>query len=920
MDRARDNQPVRESIAVSESPCEPRSAATTPLFLAVLVFFFVSGACGLLYQVVWTRKLVLLFGTTSYAVSTVLSIFFLGLGLGSVWGGRLADRSPRPLWWYGVFECVVGLWALFFVFAVTYGEDLVVALLRQFEFSRGMGVLLRGMLALILLFVPVSLMGATLPLLSRFVTREAMVRGNRIGALYTLNTFGAVAGCFLTGFFLIAAFGYTRTTLIGAVANVLVGAMAWAVSRRHEGRDAAAEPGGRHSTIATPNMTGWQYLIIAAFFLSGFCSLGLEVLWTRLLSIIFLGTTYAYTSMLTTLLLGIALGSAAASAVVDRLRRPAFLLGLCLIVTGAGCIYMLGILGDMPAKVIELQRDSGGSWAAVIRGKFFLSFKALFIPTFFLGMTFPLVVKAASRYRDTLGQDVGRLYCANTVGGVLGSLAGGFLAIPLLGTHWGIVTFGLLLSGGGAAVVLAGREWGAAWKAAAVGACGVLLAAGFWRAPEDVNRSLNAGYIPEDHRVLYYAEGVEGTVAVSEPVTETTGADRVLWINRVQATTSIEKGVKMNRLQGVLPLLFDRDPKDVLFMCFGSGITCGTLALSDFERIDAVDISAEVLKAAPFFETDNLGVIHRPEVAFHVDDGRNFLLTAPRAYDVITFEPMPLAVAGVSTFYTKEYYELCLSRLNPGGLVSQWIPLHSLNPEVVRSLAYTFTSTFPHYTGWFINADLFLIGSNAPLKLDAARIQARLSIPALKQALDDVGFRDVESVLGCYLMDESGLDAFTQGGAVMRDDLPWAEFEAPKLVYERTQAQSIAELAKHMSSPAPLFLSGTDPALLARVERRYQAHRHDMEALQEYYGGMAIGSRPAELFIGSLEIDPSDWNAQYYLREIGRAQGEVYLRWEEYDEGLEIVGRILKYLPGDATLQPIYDALLEAKAAGDAVH
>jgi len=886
----------------------------TFLFLTVLLFFFVSGACGLLYQVVWTRKLVLLFGTTSYAVSTVLSIFFLGLGLGSILGGRIADRSSRPLWWYGVFECIIGIWALFFVISVSYGEGLVVALLKQFQFSRGMGVGLRGLLALVLLLVPVCLMGATLPLLARFVTREGAVRGMPIGALYTLNTLGAVAGCFVTGFFLIARFGYTETTLLGALANIAVGVLAWALSRRHEQdrmADVSPEPvAGEHGAL-----TRWQLLIIGAFALSGFCSLGLEVMWTRLLSIIFLGTTYAYTSMLTTLLLGIALGSAAASLFVDRLRHPAALLGVALIVTGTGAVHMLGTLADMPEKVLELQIQSGGDWVAVIRGKFFLSFSALFLPTFFLGMTFPLVVKALSQHRVTLGRDVGRLYCANTIGGVLGSLAAGFLVIPVLGTHWGIITFGLLLVLGGALVVVVDRSWGLVRSVGVLVLGGLFLIYSFLRAPEDVNRALNAGYIPQDHRVLHYAEGIEGTVAVSEPVNEGSGADRVLWINRVQATTSIEKGVKMNRLQGVLPLLFDRDPKDVLFMCFGSGITCGTLALSDFERIDAVDISAEVLAAAPYFETDNLGVIERPEVTFHVDDGRNFLLTASRSYDVITFEPMPLAVAGVSTFYTKEYYELCLRQLQPGGLVSQWIPLHSLNPDVVRSLAYTFTSTFPHYTAWFINADLFLIGSNAPLRLDAERIQLNLANPALKNALTEVGFKDLESVVACYLMDEAGLDAFVSGGTAMSDDLPWAEFEAPKLVYERKQHEAIAQLAAHMSSPVSLFLPGTDPALLARVERRHQAHKNDMEAVQAYYKGLAIGSKAADLFMASLEIDPEDWNAMHYLREIGRAQGQAYLQWRDFDTGLEILGRILKYMPADPELLPLFEELQAAKAA-----
>ncbi|MCF6284175.1 MAG: fused MFS/spermidine synthase [Candidatus Hydrogenedentes bacterium] len=893
----------------------PRSTRThVLLFLLVLSFFFVSGACGLLYQVVWTRKLVLLLGTTSHAVSTVLSIFFLGLGVGSIWGGRLADRTTRPLRAYGIFECIIGLWALGFIVAVTYGEDAVVVLLKQFHLSRGTGTLFRGLLALLLLFVPVSLMGATLPLLARFVSREAKVRGMRIGALYTLNTLGAVAGCFVAGFFLIPRFGYTQTTLLGAAANVAVGLVAWGLSRHRETgavveRGAEVPPPSEVDAQAT--MLG---LVIAAFFLSGFCSLGLEVLWTRLLAIIFLGTTYAYTTMLTTLLLGIALGSAVASAFVDRLGRPALWLGAVLALTGVGCVYMLGTLAAMPEAVMALQLDSGGDWGAVIRGKVWLSFKALFLPTFFLGMTFPLVVKAVSNTRATLGRDVGRLYFANTVGGVLGSLVGGFLFIPLIGTHWGIVVFALLVTLAGAALIVASPQTSFLFKGLSCATVALLLAGSFWRAPVDVNQSLNAGYIPESHRVIHYKEGVEGTVAVSEPRDERDGTDRVLWINRVQATTSIEKGVKMNRLQGVLPLLFDRQPTDVLFMCFGSGITCGTLALSDFARIDAVDISPEVLEAAPFFEVDNLGVIDRPEVTFHVDDGRNFLLTSERRYDVITFEPMPLAMSGVSTFYTQEYYKLCLEHLKPGGMVSQWIPLHGLTPEIVKSLAYTFTTVFPNYTAWFINADLFLIGSNAPLKLDVVALQARLATPALEKALKDVGFADIPSILGCYLMDEAGLDAYTAGGTVMRDDLPWAEFEAPKLINVRTQHKSMALLEQHMSSPVSLFLPGATPGFLTDVERRHRARTHDMKGLQAYYGGMNIGNKAIDLFVESLEIDPEDKNAQYYLRQIARMQGEVFIRWGDFDKVQALLDKLLPYMPDAPELLEVQAALKAALA------
>jgi spermidine synthase len=876
------------------------------LFAAVLVFFFVSGACGLIYQVVWTRKLVLLFGTTSYAVSTVLSIFFIGLALGSLWGGRLADRTARPLLLYGVFEIIVGVWALLFLGAVTYGEAWGAALLSALQFGRAGGVALRAALALALLLVPVALMGATLPLLAKFVNREIQVRGLRIGALYTVNTLGAVTGCFLSGFVLLPNLGYTRTTLLGAAANVAIGILSIAAGWRwgntseygEAGQRPAPQPAEALAQALSPNQLR---LALTAFGVSGFCALALEVLWTRLLTIVFLGTTYAYTTMLTTLLCGLAAGGLAASLVVDRTRARGLALGGVMTLTGVLCLFMLGSIADLPAKVADWQLESSQDWNRIVAGKFQLAFLALFAPTFCFGMTFPLVVKILSGARATVGRDVGRLYSVNTFGGVLGAIAGGFVLIPWLGTHGGILLLAALLTALGLSLMLAMP--GGRWVRGALVAAGVALFALAWmRAPVDVSQALNAAYVPADHRVLFYREGVEGTVAVTEPVTETGGSNRILWINRVQATASIEKGVKMNRFQGVLPLLFDRSPRRVLFMCFGSGITCGTLALHDFERIDAVEISPDVIAAAPLFAADNLDVLDRPNVRVHIDDGRNFLLTTRETYDIITFEPMPLALAGVSTFYTEEYYRLCLARLSPGGMVSQWVPLHSLNPAVVRSLVFTFTAVFPEYCAFFINADLFLIGSNQSLRIDYPALTQRLSQPAIKTALDAVGLRDPAEVAAGFLMDKAALDAYAAGGRAMSDDRPWAEFLAPKLVYLRTVQDTLAEIQPHVTSPAGLLTPNTPPEDAAVLERRHQAHRNDLAGLRLYYGGMAIGQETPDAFKQSLDIDPQDFNAQYYLKEIVKVQGEQMLRWEQLDDGVKILLDALRYLPDDPDL------------------
>jgi len=856
--------------------------------MLILFFFFLSGVCGLLYQVVWTRKLVLLFGTASYAVSTVLSIFFAGLGIGSIWGGRLADKTPRPLFLYGLLEVAIGCWAIVFILLVDQSEFLIVTALRAFAFSREAGIAIRALFAVVFLIAPVTFMGATLPLLVKFLASDTRTRGFRIGALYSINTLGAVTGCAIAGFLALPVYGFTRTTLIAAVGNFGIGVAALMFSRgmrQLQQVDETAKPENEGNARLR------KILILMAFCISGLCALALEVLWTRLLTLVFLGTTYAFTTMLATILCGIAVGSAVAAGLVDRFRRSIMLFGLVEILLGISCILMLPLFAGLPEQFDEMRLQAGYSWSGILLAKFWLSFLVLFIPAFLFGTTFPLAAKAFTASAAKLGQDIGRLYCANTFGGVLGALVGGFILIPLVGTHHGIEVLSWTLLGVGVVLVMSSPLKGLSIKGLITAGAIALMILALKIAPDDVSYALNKGYIPNDHEVLAYREGVEGTVAVSGIAGGPPNSDRVLWINAVQATTSIEKGVKMNRFQGVLPLLFDRDPREVLFMCFGSGITVGTLGLYDFTKIDAVEISKDVLEVAPFFTSDNLDVINNPKIRFIVDDGRNFLLTTKNQYGVITFEPMPLALAGVSTFYTQEFYKLCKKNLTPDGLVSQWVPLHGLDPHTVRSLVATFQSIFPECCAWFVNADLFLVGSNAPLKIDYSRVTERLENPVLRKVLEEVGLDEPIELLSCFLMSKNQVAAFAHTGKLMTDDRPWAEFVAPKVMFE-----SPISILKLPDSGRP-----ENKRIIEQLERRYHSKYEVLQGLKLYYGGN-FGSKPEKFFKNALDIDPDDRAAQYYLHEITKTRVKTYLRWKKTNEAITCLENAIEYLPQNQQL------------------
>lgn len=888
-------------------------ASDFAVLMCVLVFFFVSGASALLYEVVWSRKLALLFGTTTYAVSTVLSVYFAGLGIGSYFGGILADRTNRPLLLYALFEIAIGLYALVFLFLLQEGESVLIGIIQAWSVSREAGLVLRGTLAALLLIVPVSLMGATLPLLARAVVYKQRVLGLRIGSLYSVNTFGAVGGCFVTGFVLLPKFGYSTAMLIGGAANLSVGFAAAALvlvmrrMRTNRGPNGAAELSSVSDASEEVYSKATANLLFAAFAVSGFCALAFEVLWFRTLTIVFLGTTYAFTTMLTTFLCGIGLGSLYASRSVDRRRHLVSYFGLLEALIGVSGVLTLTLYAWLPSVLRFFETRYHHEWSSLVPIKFVLAFAVLFIPTFLFGMTFPVALKIVVRGRESFGSRVGLLYGSNTFGGVFGSLVAGFVLLPLLGTHRGIELIATLSFGLGIMLILACRTRWLPWKAGMAVSVTLLLALCVQIRPLDMARTLNASYLPREDRMIHYQEAVEGTVVISEARGGRLGSDRTLWINGSPASSSIDKGVKMYRLEGILPMLFDRDPKTALLMCYGTGVTAGILAQFGLDRIDGVDISKAVLESSYLFAADNFDVINASNVNMVVDDGRNFLLTTREQYDVITFSPMPLALAGVSTFYTREYYELCLKHLNPGGIVSQWIPLHSLNPEIVRSLVRTFYESFPESSMWFTNSDIFMLGSDRPLVVDYALLKQRIAIPTIRDALQQADLGDIEEILVCFFMSKENVGAYSSGASLMTDDYPWAEFAAPKEIYANTVEQSLREMMPYYETPmriirfAGLSAQEADEAA-ARIVRRHKSHTASLEAVIAYYSNMAPALDPLASFREALAIDPSDLTAPFYIKEIAVQRAQYYLDMGRIARAIGILSDAIELAPKQAVL------------------
>lgn len=771
---------------------------TYPLLLAL---FFLSGACGLVYQVVWLRTLSLVFGTTTFAVSAVVSSFMAGLGLGSYLSGRYLAHRGRALRLFGAMEVGVGLYALLLPW-------LLVSVARSFTRAvagLGLGVYPESVLKLALSFavllLPTSLMGATLPLLAEHTVERFGHLGTRVGRLYALNTFGAAVGCFVAGFAAIPALGVTGTTWATAALNFTVGALAIALGG---GVTRAAAPEGRPEDAAPPALYPNEALrwAIVAFAVSGFAGLGLEVAWTRLITLIFTGTTYAFTTMLAVYLVGIAAGSLAFGRIADRSPDPLRLFGMVEIAIGISVLGLAPLFPHGSRWVADLTAALGGGWLAEAGAKFAVGAVLLLLPTFLFGTTFPVVWRVATRSMAGLGATIGRLYAANVAGGIAGGVAAGFVLVPALGTDLTLrVLCGALLALG---LLLVMASPLATARAKLVAAAGVALGAGLAVITgfSDVSQAIHRQWLQPGERVSFYREGAEATVWVAESRT----AKRIL-VNGSQATGTLMAASAINRLQGVLPFLFERMPRRVLAICFGSGTTFGTVSEFPLARVDGVEIAPQVIQAAPRFLRENYDVLRNPRFRLHLDDGRNFLLKSRDRYDAITMEPMHPAKTGVVNFYTVDFYALCRAHLEPGGVLSQWVPLYNLQPSDVKMLYRSFTESFPHAVVFLYGYDTFMVGSDRPLDLSAARFLGRIPSERLRQDLAALALDTPAHMLSTVLMGRDAMARFADGAPAVTDDRPLVEFTGPKSLHGPDTIPVNLKALLPYAEPATRFLS-----------------------------------------------------------------------------------------------------------------
>lgn len=827
------------------------------LLSLIYLMFFLSGLVALIYQVIWVRSLTLIFGGSHLAVTVVLSIFMAGLAIGGYIVGKYADNSRRPLMIYGLLELGIGFFALVFMGLMKLYPEIYIPLVQERENSYLYLSFIRVLFSAVALIFPTILMGGTLPVLTRFVSAQPKDLRVHLPFLYGLNTLGAVSGAVAGGFFLLRFYTVSETMYIAILINASIGISAMLLQKRAgivftHNISQIPSPPKFHKSLK--ELTSSR-LILLGIGISGFCALGYEVLWTRILTIVAGASVYSFTTMLASFLMGIAIGSNAYGILpkffkqkeVDT-KKSIFWFGIVQIIIGLSSLIVTIFIRNLPLNAIHLhnffQKFGIGLFGIRTWSSFILAFSYMVLPSFFMGLSFPLAGRIRAELRNRVGSAVGDVLAFNTIGAILGASISGFLMIYLFGIERSLqilitinigfgfiflssirgvnrlsfLTFGLTI----AIILYFGIEKGSfrVWnqKYFAIFRNNQIEA---FNSPEKIKDAI------ENTDVLYYGEGIESVVSAIK----VKGGERAFITNgRIEASSHLQ-GRQVMLVLGHLPMLLHKDPKRVLVIGLGSGMTLGSTSIHPHvEKMTLVEIEPKVINIARIFEDYNHHVLDNQKLKIIFNDGRNFLLTTKEKFDVITADPIHPWFRGAGYLYTTEYFKLASKHLQPGGIICQWLPIYELNTDDLKSIVITFIKNFKYTMLWLTHYDAELVGSNEPIIIDEEELERRISNPIIYNDLKQVMMGSATDFLSFFVMGRDGMKAFSKGGVVNTDDNLYLEFSAPFSIGDSSvMGKNVDSIIKNRESIIKYLVRPISPEKRLEQENRWKNHGEALE-------------------------------------------------------------------------------------------
>lgn len=767
----------------------------------ILFLFFCSGATALVYEVLWSNYLALLFGSTIQAQTVVLAVFMGGLALGNRLFGTRADNADKPLRIYSGLEIAVGIYALLFPVFYFVANSLFVFTGGKILAHSIWLLLLKAILSAGLLGAPTVLMGGTLPILAAWLQRNTADAGRRSARFYSTNSLGAVCGAGLAGFFLIPNFGMPATMNTAAVVNLLIGAFALAIAGRKSAASAPlpknrerpdrGQQGGRLADDPSALRVLRRACILVT--LTGAVSMGLEILASRCLALIFGSSLQAFSIVLMAFILGIGVGSAfIASPQFNRWSKKGATVFLLL----AASVFIGGVIFNF-VDLVEFYRHVKVGLSSTLMGwRIYLVFISMMsiavlgLPAAALGAVLPLWIRIVSETSPLLGDRIGRLLTWNTMGAVAGALLAGFGLMPLIGLRGAFAALALVLTAAAIFDAIAARQklgaatgiliaiflisvsvtGGAGWRYA--------LTAGVFRVHESEPLIPITERARETH-LLFYEDAADATVSVERDP----NSDLVLRING-KGDASAHGDLSTQILLGQLPLMMKPDAKDVFCFGLGSGVTAGTTLGWPIDHLTVAENCKPVLRAAELFDPWNGGVLTNNRVHIYDEDARTVLKLSPQKYDVIISEPSNPWMVNVGRVFSLEFYRLAAGRLKPGGIMTQWFHTYEVDNTAFDLVLRTFAEVFPSMEIWDVGGgDIVLLGSNQPWNSSPEVYRRAFELPGPRRDLASIGLTTPEDVLARQFASQQTAFAIPEAGPLQRDNFPQLEYSTPRAMF-----------------------------------------------------------------------------------------------------------------------------------------
>ncbi len=850
--------------------------------LSLHLLFFISGATGLICEVVWTRWLTGVLGNASAATAIVLAVFMGGLGAGSWLSARLADRIRQPVRLYAFVELGVAALVMLPFWGTLVTEPLFISLAGWLGPNSAWLHVLRVATAVLAVGPPTLLMGLSLPLVVKAMSSSDSVVGRSTASAYAANSLGGMVGTVLAGFVLVEAFGLTGTALIAGALSFAVAVFAFWLNRsglnadqsnhvglrdggkrrikKKTGKSGIAQDSSR-PLVAPRAAPVW---ILSAAAVSGFCALGYETIWSRILSVLTLNTTYAFSLMLAVLLFGLSLGSWLMSGRIDRLRDPAkwfVTLQILLSVYALSSLLWAASLVDAANYFVSGDSDA---WVSLWFGRpLVMAVCLLLLPSVLMGASLPIACKIYAAVTGGIGQPVGRVYAANTFGSVTGALVVGLVVIPLSGSWWATVFCALF-----GVTAAAGISWYYTelnrrvlftTGSAATGLVALMLGSIYGN-----TFSTGRGLDPHD-KTLLRSEDEYGLVEVVEDQRLGT---RWMLTNRLHwEGSTLPRAVAEQRKQGLLPLVLHKSPRRVLEIGVGTGIKLSALDIPAVKEAIAVEISPGVIEASRLFADYNHNVTAgHSKVKIICGDGRNYVAVTPEKFDVIVNGLLTPYRAGVSRLYTIEHFRNCRARLEDDGMFVVWIAIRQIAPDDLKVISRTLLEVFPHTTLWLDGYYAALVSTKTPVLFNADEIKQRCAKSEFANALDEAGLDSPYTLLASFVAGPKILTMFAGKQPLNTEDRPIIEFRTPRLGQRLNTNELAAEiigtlslLQEPISSQLVAASQSNQSEIIVAQQARWIARQAFIEKCYDNH------IEAAKLFHKALTLDRSDDLARYEL-------------------------------------------------------